>query len=56
MGAAAVLVAAVDAHAAGAGDPYLIDLVLNWVLPIAVITWTVTFTNAYPDRVTGGAR
>jgi hypothetical protein len=55
-GLGAVLVTALDANATGTGDPHLLDLLLHWVLPIAVITWTVRFTNAYPARVVGGAR
>ncbi|WP_181779149.1 hypothetical protein [Pseudonocardia pini] len=52
LGAASLVVAALDAHAVGTDSPYLLDLALNWVLPIAVIVWAVRFTNTYPDRVT----
>lgn len=50
MGAAAVLVTAVDARATGTDSPYLLDLALNWVVPICVIVWMIHFTNTYPDR------
>lgn len=50
IGAASVLVTALDAQAVGTDSPYLVDLALNWVLPIAVIVWTIRFTNTYPDR------
>ncbi len=50
MGAAAVLVTAVDARATGTDSPYLVDLALNWVVPICVIAWMIHFTNTYPDR------
>lgn len=32
---------------------HLTELLLNWVLPIAVIWGLATFTAAYPDHVTG---
>jgi hypothetical protein len=50
MGAAAVLVTAVDAHATDTDSPYLIDFALNWAVPICVIAWMIHFTNTYPDR------
>jgi hypothetical protein len=30
-----------------------VELLLNWVIPIAVIWGLVKFTAAYPDHVTG---
>lgn len=51
MGVAAVLVTALDAHATGTDSPYLLDLVLNWVVPIVLIAAMVHMTNTYPDRV-----
>ncbi len=56
IGAASLVVTALDAQAGGTTGPYLLDLFLNWVLPIAVLVWTVRFTNTYPDRVTAGSR
>jgi hypothetical protein len=56
LGTASVAVAALDAWAVGTDSPYLVDLALNWVLPIAVIVWAVRFTNTYPDRVSGAAQ
>ena len=53
MGLAAVLVAALGQQADGTDSSHLLDLLLNWVVPIAVIWWTVRFTVTYPDRVTG---
>jgi hypothetical protein len=53
MGLAAVVVSALDQQADGTGSSHLLDLLLNWVVPIAVIWWTVRFTVTYPDRVTG---
>ncbi|MEE2060687.1 DUF3159 domain-containing protein [Rhodococcus artemisiae] len=50
MGAAAVLVTVLDAHATGTDSPYLIDFLLNWVVPIGLIVWMIHFTNTYPDR------
>jgi hypothetical protein len=55
MGAAALVVAALNAHPTDTTSPYLVDLLLNWVVPIAVIAWTVRFTNTYPDKVTAGS-
>lgn len=55
IGAAALVVAAFDAHAAGTGSDHLVDLALNWVVPIAVLWWTVRFTLTYPDRASAGA-
>ncbi|MFD1812639.1 hypothetical protein [Rhodococcus gannanensis] len=50
MGAAAVLVTAIDANATDTDSPYLIDFVLNWAVPICLIAWMIHFTNTYPDR------
>jgi hypothetical protein len=46
MGAAAVRITSVDAHATG--SPYLIDFALNWAAPVLVIMWMLHFTNTYP--------
>ncbi|MBQ7803961.1 MAG: hypothetical protein IJ372_04870 [Rhodococcus sp.] len=50
MGASAVLVTAVDAHAADTESPYLLDFVLNWMVPICMIATMIHITNTYPDR------
>lgn len=50
MGLSAVAVTALDARAAGTDSPYLVDLALNWVVPIVVIAAMIRFTNAYPER------
>lgn len=52
MGAAAVLVSALDQQATDTSDAHLLDLLLNWVVPIVVIWWTIRFTVTYPDTVT----
>lgn len=41
-----------DAHAVDASRNNVVDLLLNWVVPIAVIWAMVKFTATYPDRVT----
>jgi MFS family permease len=51
MGAASVLVTALDAHADGTDSPYLLDLLLNWVVPIVAIVGALRFTARYPDEV-----
>lgn len=50
MGAASVAVTALDANATGTDDPYLVDLALNWVVPIVLIVVMIHVTNTYPDR------
>ena len=51
IGAAGLLVTVLDAHAVDASRNHLVDLLLNWVVPIAVIWGMVKFTATYPDRV-----
>lgn len=51
MGGAAVLVTVLDAHATGTDSPYLLDLFLNWVVPIGMIAGMIHVTNTYPDRL-----
>jgi hypothetical protein len=51
IGAAGLLVTALDAHAVDASENHTVDLLLNWVVPIAVIWGMVKFTAAYPERV-----
>ncbi len=50
-GAASVLATALDAHARDTASSHLPDLLLNWVLPIAVLWAMIRFTATYPDRV-----
>ena len=52
IGAAGVLVHLVDDHATTRSSDHLADLALNWGVPIVVIWGLVTFSGAYPDRVT----
>jgi hypothetical protein len=51
IGLAAVAVSALDAHALDATRNNTVDLVLNWVVPIAVIWAAMKVTATYPDRV-----
>jgi hypothetical protein len=51
IGLAAVAVTALDAHATDATRNNTVDLLLNWVVPIAVIWGAMRFTATYPDRV-----
>ncbi|MCE3554130.1 hypothetical protein LWC33_22095 [Pseudonocardia sp. RS11V-5] len=53
MGVAAVVVSALDVHADGTDSAYLLDLLLNWVVPIVAIVVAVRFTAVHPARVTG---
>ena len=53
LGAASLLV--IDAHATNPADNHVVDLVLNWVVPIAVIWGMIKFTAAYPHRVSSSA-
>ncbi|MGY1594736.1 hypothetical protein ACI79D_22405 [Geodermatophilus sp. SYSU D00708] len=53
MGAASALVTALGLDATGGPGSHLAELLLDWVLPIAVIWGMVRFTATYPDRVTG---
>lgn len=55
IGAAGLLVTVLDAHAVDASRNHTVDLLLNWVVPIAVIWGMVKFTAAYPERVKGPA-
>lgn len=56
MGASAVLVTALDAHAVDTESPYLLDFFLNWVVPICMIAAMIHITNTYPDRAGREAR
>ncbi|SDF39844.1 hypothetical protein SAMN05660485_03268 [Blastococcus fimeti] len=53
IGTAGVLVTLLDEHPTGRSSAHLVDLALNWVVPIAVIWGLVSFSGSYPDRVTG---
>lgn len=55
IGAAGLLVTVLDAHAADPSRAHVADLLLNWVVPIAVIWGMVRFTATYPERVRGAA-
>jgi hypothetical protein len=55
IGLAGVAVTALDAHATDATRSNPVDLVLNWVVPIAVIWAAMKFTATYPDRVNRAA-
>ena len=55
IGLAGVAVAALDAHAVDATRNNTVDLVLNWVVPIAVIWGAIRVTATYPDRVNRSA-
>jgi hypothetical protein len=52
IGVAGVLVTLLEQEATGRSSDHLVELVLNWVVPIAVIWGLVAFTGSYPDRVT----
>ena len=51
IGLAGVVVAALDAHAVDATEHNMVDLVLNWVVPIVAIWAAMKITATYPDRV-----
>jgi hypothetical protein len=55
MGAASVLTTALGVDATGTLGAHLLELVLDWVVPVVVICAMVRFTATYPDRVTGAA-
>jgi hypothetical protein len=51
IGLAGVVVTQLDAHADDPSSTAMVDLVLNWVVPIAAIWAAIWFTGTYPDRV-----
>ena len=51
IGLAGVAVAALGANAVDASRSHGLDLLLNWVVPIAAIWAAIRFTDTYPDRV-----
>ncbi len=50
MGICSLLVAALDLYSADVAAPGIGELLLNWVVPIAVIVFMIKFTMRYPDR------
>ena len=55
MGAASLVTTALGVDATGTPGTHLLELVLDWVVPVVVICAMVRFTATYPDRVTGAA-
>ena len=56
MGLSSLAVAWLRSRADSTSDANLLDLMLNWVVPIAVIVSMVRFTKSYPDKVRAEAR
>ncbi|WP_222195811.1 hypothetical protein [Modestobacter italicus] len=56
IGAAGLLVTVLGEHATSRDSAHLLELALNWVVPIAVVWALVRFTGAFPDRVTSRAQ
>jgi hypothetical protein len=54
LGVAGITVSGMNLRATSTSNDSLLELVLNWVVPIGVIWFMVKFTASYPDRVTGG--
>ena len=52
IGAAGVLVTLLGEHATDRSSAHLVELLLDWVVPIGVIWALVAFSDRYPDRVT----
>jgi hypothetical protein len=50
IGLASMAVAVLDERAGSMSDTNLLDLILNWVVPIAILVFMVRFTGIYPDR------
>jgi hypothetical protein len=50
IGLASMAVAAIDERADSTSKTNLLDLTLNWVVPIGVIVFMLRFTSTYPDR------
>jgi energy-coupling factor transporter transmembrane protein EcfT len=55
MGAASLLTTALGVDATGTSGTHLLELLLDWVVPVVVIWAMVRFTATYPDRATGAA-
>jgi hypothetical protein len=56
IGGCALILTALDQQHTTFSSDHLVELLLNWVIPIAVIWGLIKFTAAYPDRVTGRAQ
>ena len=56
IGVAGLVVAALDQYARDTSSVHTLDLLLNWVVPIAIIWFMVKFTISYPDRAREGVR
>jgi hypothetical protein len=56
IGGGGILVAALDGRAASTDSMHVPDLVLNWLVPIAISSFMIEFTIAYPNRVIGATR
>ncbi len=50
IGLAGVLVTLLDDHATSRSSAHLAELLLDWVVPIAVIWGLIAFSASYPDR------
>jgi hypothetical protein len=53
IGGCSLIVTALHEQHTTFSSVHLVELLLNWVVPIAVIWGLVKFTAAYPDHVTG---
>ena len=51
IGLASMAVAVLDERAGSTSDTSLLDLILNWVVPIGILVFMVRLTAIYPDRV-----
>ena len=56
IGAAALLVTLLDQHVTGRSSTSVVELVLNWGVPIAVLWGLAEFSSAHPERVAARAR
>jgi cytochrome c-type biogenesis protein CcmH/NrfF len=50
IGLASMAVAALQERADSTSETNLLDLLLNWVVPIGILVFMVRFTAIYPDR------
>ena len=51
IGLSSMAVAFLDERAGSTSDTSLLDLILNWVVPIGILVFMVGLTGKYPDRV-----
>jgi hypothetical protein len=56
IGGCSLIVTALDQQRTTFSSVHLVELLLNWVIPIAVIWGLIWFTAAYPEHVTGRER